>query len=370
MLKDMKLSVRQFMILVLIVTIGDSILILPSLTAAEAKQDAWIASIFSLLVGLPVVVLLYFTSKLFPNLTLVEYSEKLFGKWLGILVSMFFLSYPFFSAAAHLREIGDFMTTQIMPETPIEAIHIFFILVVLFAVRLGLEPIARTAEVFFPWLMILFLFLVIFIFPQSKIQHLQPILEEGIKPVLRGSLTFIAFPFMELVVFLMFIPFVNEPKKVLPSLLWGATIGGLVLIVITTLSILVLGSDLTARTFYPSYELAKKINVGDFLERIESLLTGIWLITIFFKITIYFYSVVLGLAQVFRLTDLRPLILPLGFILIPTSLIISPNIVYFSQVVGKIWPFYDFTYSVILPLLLLATAFFRKRWKLKSANSS
>lgn len=361
MLKDIKLSARQLMILVLIVTIGDSILILPSLTTAEAKQDAWIASIFSLLVGLLVVGLLHAASRLYPNLTFVEYSEKILGKWLGIVVSLLFVSYPFFSATAHLRELGDFMTTQIMPETPIESIHIVFLFVVLMAVRLGLESIARTAEVFFPWLMLLFLFLVLFVVPQVKLENLQPFFGEGIKAMLRGSLTFIAFPFTELVVFLMLIPFVNEQNKVLHSLLWGSVIGGLVLILVTTLSILVLGSELTSRTFYPSYELAKKIHVGDFLERIESLLTGIWLITIFFKITVYFFSTVLGLAQILRLTSLRPLILPLGLILIPMSLIISPNIVYFNHVVAKIWPFYDFAYSVVLPLLLIATAYFRKQ---------
>ena len=53
MLKDVKISVRQFAVLVMIFTIGTTILVIPSGLAADAKQDAWLAAMLG--VGLKFV---------------------------------------------------------------------------------------------------------------------------------------------------------------------------------------------------------------------------------------------------------------------------------------------------------------------------
>lgn len=60
--------------------------------------------------------------------------------------------------------------------------------VVIFTIRLGIETFTRTLEIFFiPVLILLFIFLVSII-PQANIQHIQPVFENGAKPVIRGTL--------------------------------------------------------------------------------------------------------------------------------------------------------------------------------------
>lgn len=359
MLENGKIGSRQLLILVVMLTIGDAILVLPSIPAMEAKQDAWIVAIVSVILGSLIVFLYHSISILFPNLTLVEYSEKILGKWLGITVSFLFLSYWFISAAAHLGQIGSFLSTHIMPDTPVQWINGLFLCTIIMATRLGLEPVARSAEIFFPFLLLLLLILIFFLLPEIKTQNMKPILEEGFKPIIRGSFAFIAFPFMELIVILMILPYVSEKQKIRKSLFLGALIGGLVLIVITTLTILVLGADQTARHIYPSYALSRKINVGNFLQRVEAIMAILWFITIFFKIGLYFYATSLGLAQTLRLKEYRPFTIPLGMILIVLSLVVSPNIVYYNNAIIKYWPLYDMTMGFILPMLLLTVARFQ-----------
>lgn len=353
MLENGKIGVNQFTVLVIIFTIGSSVLVVPSGLASEAKQDAWIAAILGVGVGLLFVWLYYTLGNFYPHMTLIEYSEKILGTWLGKVVALLFLSYFFILAALLLREIGDFMTTQIMPETPIQAIHIIFLIIVIMGARLGLEVLTRAAEIFLPWVIMLFIFLVIFLFPQIEFTKVQPMLEEGLKPVLRATFTFLGLPFLELVVFLMIFPYVNKRKQASKAFLVGTCLGGGVIIIITVFSILVLGADFTARNIYPAYILAKKINVGDFLERLEAIVAGIWFITIFFKLTICFYATALGLAQTLKLKDYRPLLLPLGMLVIVFSLVASPNITYFQTFIATIWTPYSLTFGLFLPLLLL-----------------
>lgn len=361
-------SARQLMILTILITVGDNILVLPSIPAVEAKQDAWISYLLGMAIGLPIVYLIRAAGSIYPQMTLVQYSQIILGRWIGAVVSLLFLVYPFLSAAAHVREIGDFMTTVIMPETPIEAVHILFLGIILIGVRLGLETITRASEFFFPLFVALFLALTLLLLPEVRVERILPMFEEGFKPIIRGSLTSAAFPFMELVVFMMIFPYVNEPKKVTRGFLLGACLGGIVLFVIILLAILVLGADITARHIYPSYALAKKISIGRFVERIEAIVAVMWILTTFFKITIYVFVLHLGIAQLFRLREYRMLVLPIGLMLAVFSLVISPNITYFSMVITKYWSYIDFTYAVMLPLVLAAGATFRKLLAKASMN--
>jgi spore germination protein KB len=365
MLENGKIGGQQFTMLVFMFTTGSSLLLAPSLLASEAKQDAWLAAIIGVVVGLLLTWLYQTLGNFYPDMTLVEYSEKILGKWIGKVISLLFFTFPFILSALVLRNIGDFITTQIMPETPIESIHIIFLIIVMMGTRLGLEPLARSGEILFPWSIVLFLLLVILISPQIELAKIQPILEKGMKPILHSALPFIGFPFLEMVIFLMIFPYVNKPKEAGKAFFRGTLMGGVVLILLTALAILVMGVDQTTRTLYPSYILAKKINIGNFLQRIEAIVTIMWFIAIFFKLTICFYASTLCLAQIFKLKEYRMLVFPLGMILVVFSLAISPNIVYNITVTPKVWTPYALTYGLFLPLLLLGVATVRKNVQTK-----
>ncbi|WHY56107.1 GerAB/ArcD/ProY family transporter [Peribacillus simplex] len=365
MLEKGKIGSRQLMILVILYTLGDSILVIPSIVASEAEQDGWISGIISVAIAPLLVVFLYDAlRKSYPDLTLVEYSQKILGKWLGIAISLLFISYFFITTATYMSEIGDFMINHIMPDTPIQVIMILFMSVVLMAARLGLEPLARSAEIFFPFVVILVLSLMILLIPEIKFQNLQPVGEGGLKQVIRGSIPFIVFPFIEPVAILMILPFVSQKDKIRKSLFIGQLLAGSVLIIITMLAILVLGPDLTARQNYPIYMLAKKINIADFMTRLEAILAIIWFITIFIRFSLFFYVTILGMAQTLKMQDYRPLVFPIGILLIAFTLIMSPSIVHYSKFISDIWPFYAMTFGFLLPLILLIIA------KVKKINGS
>src|SRR5690606_4475994 len=132
-----------------------------------------------------------------------------------------------------------------------------------------------------------------------------PVFEAGAMAIFESSLTVVGIPYLELVVFLMIYPNVNKSTKIGKALITGGLLGGLVIIAVTTLCITVLGWDFTARHTFPSYTLAKKIQVGEFLQRIEVFMAIIWMITIFFKLTICFYASALGLTQILKLKSYR-----------------------------------------------------------------
>ncbi|MBM7585791.1 spore germination protein KB [Bacillus pakistanensis] len=369
MLDNGLISTFQFMILTFLFTIGSAILVIPSILAAESKQDAPIAVILSIGVGMFIILIYTALANFFPKMSIVEIIEHLLGKWIGSIVSFTFIFFLYYNALALLLYVGEFMTTQLMPETPIESIMFLFIIIVIMGIWLGLEVMARSAEILCFWFIFLFIVLVIFISPQIDWKNAQPVLESGAKPITLTIVYFLSFTFFPLVALLMIFPArVNQLKNARKGFFLGSLLGGILLFIIVLLSILVLGPDQTARHLYPSYVLAEKINIGDFIQRIEVIIAVMWIISLYIKMTLYFYGSIIGFAQLFKFKDYRFLTLPFGMIMIPSALIFHPNVVHLQTFDTKTWPPYGITFGLILPLLLLGIAVIRK--KIEKSRSS
>ncbi|MDU0204096.1 MULTISPECIES: endospore germination permease [Paenibacillus] len=356
-----RIGVHQFTILTTLFTIGSAILIAPSGLAYDAKQDAWIAAILGLLAGLLLVILYQALGQRFPQQTLVKYCEELMGKWVGKAVGLLYFCFFFILAALVLRNLGDFISTQVLVDTPLQFTHIFFLAIVILGIRNGLETFTRTSEIFLPWVLLFFFLMFILLPTQMKVNNIMPILGYGFKPIVRASLPLIGTPYLELVVFLMILPFVNQTKKLGKAFLAGVSIGGSLIVIISLLSILVLGDDLTSVQMYPSFSLARRISIGSFLERLEVVMAGIWFITIYFKLTLCLYASAVALGEVFKLSEIRQLYIPLGMTLVVLSVVAYPNVAYFIKFASKIWLFYSGTFGLVIPLLLLGLAMIRKK---------
>lgn len=360
MLEKGKINAGEFEIIVIIFTLGSSILIGPSLLAAYAKQDAWIASFLSLFIGLFFIFLYNQLSSNYPKMTFVEITEKILGKWVGSAVSFLFLFYFLIISAGLLREIGDFLTTQIIVETPIQMIMIAFIIISMIGVKLGIEVISRTAIIFFPWMILMLILLFLFLIPEVEISNIQPIFGEGFQAITNATYRSLGLPYLELFIFLMITPFVTDKHKSKKAFYKGTIIGGVIMSILIIFTIVVLGADFTTRHAYPSYILGKQISLGTVIERLEVIVAIIWFFSMYFKLTICYYGITLGIAQVFKLNNYKILASPLAFSQVTSALILYPDTVYFKDFLVKTWTPYSLTICFFIPCLLLITAKVKK----------
>ena len=346
------ISVKQFTILVIMYTLGSSALVIPSTLTTFAKSNAWISSIIALGFGVLFVFLFSRISVVYPEKTFVEINQIVFGKWIGNLSSLLFMLPIFLTTVGNLREIGDFFTTQVMVDTPIHAIHILVLITAIYCIRAGLEVMARTCEIFFPWTAIFLVILILFLIPEMKLENLNPNFAKGMGPIIGAAYTYICLPFSQLVVFLMILPNVKKIPKARKFFFLGVIVGGIGISLITSLCLGVLGHDFTSRNMYPTYVLGKMINIGGFIERVEVLVAISWVFTIFFKLLVNTYALILGMTQILKMNDYKPLSFPIGFLLMVFSMTNYPNIVYFSEFTFEVWPLYSLTFFLFLPLIV------------------
>ncbi|WP_158630027.1 endospore germination permease [Cohnella sp. AR92] len=367
LLEKGRISTRQLAILIVFMTVGDSILILPSLTAEAADQNAWLSVILGGALAMPVLWIWGALARFYPQANLIEIVQSLLGKWLGGAVALYYSVYFFFVAAGLIRELGDFFTIQILAQTPLRAIHLLLLFVLAWGLAKGLEPIVRTGELFFPWFLLMLTALIVCLTPNLRPVNLKPFLSEGISPVLHGSLYVLVYPFAELVALLMVLPYVNRKANTKRDYYLAALFGGLIMLIIVLFSLLVLGPFLTSNQVYPTYALAKKVNIGNFLQRVEAVVAIIWVLSTFFKTAIHSYAFLLGMAETFKLQGYRRLIGPYVLLQFGMAYIITPNFTFYTDVLYKYWPFWDLTNALLLPLILLAAhAAGRKRTAVKA----
>jgi spore germination protein KB len=353
MFQNGKISPHQIKVLMALSYIGAYILRVPSTLAIEAKQDAWLSAVLGSVCGL---LLIWFYTKfeaLFGNLTIIQYCNKLFGKWLGGALSFLFVFCSFCNTLVFVWIVGDFITIQLMPETPLIVINLLFTITVAFACRLGLEATARAAEILFPWIIGGILSLFLFVIPDTKFDKLLPIFDSGIKPIIRATVLYNSVIPLTLVIFLMIFPScVGDTKGGKKALLTGTIIGSIIIIAAVLFSILVLGAESTERNIYPVYSLAKKISIGHVLERLEAITAMVWIVALFFETFIYFYGTAIGLAQVFQLKDYKPLTLPLGMLIVIFSVVIFPNTTYAAEWDTTTYIPFSLMYALLFPMLL------------------
>ena len=349
---------RQFYIMTFGLTIGTSILVIPSGLASTAREDAWIASLFSLAVNLVMALLYIFIARLHPGKNIFEIHEAACGKWPGKIISLLYLFYFMILTGTLLGDLGFFMSSEIMPETPIEAIQIIFLIAAVMSASMGIIALARVGELMFPWVLFLFLLLVLTLSPQIEWNHIKPILEDGFGPVLRAGLH--SAMYQELIVLMTFLPLVGKRKGGEKALLWGAVTGGIVLSLIVLLSILVLGIEQTENNTFPAYALAKTINIGNTLQRVEGILITLWILTFFIKISLLYLSILRGIQIVFKLKAPNYLIYPLAvlFILIAWNTYI--NTVYVNEIIAKVWGKFSFIFQVLIPFLIFSITLLKR----------
>jgi len=356
-----KINARQLNVLVFLYTIGTTVLVIPAGLASAAKQDAWLGGLAGIVIGVIVLGLYIALWRRYPGQTFVGICEAVLGRWLGTLLSIVFVLYSLIGAATVLFYVGNFYNINFLPRTPFLCITALFATIVVMGVRLGLETIARTTELMLPWFLILFVILVATLAPSIEADRIRPVFETGWRHILWAGFTFSETAFMPIVFLFAVFPKVDDGARAWKGMYITALAGGLCVVLVSLLCILILGPDITSRNMFPSYALVKKISIGNFFQRIEAALAGMWFITTYIKTTFYFYGWVTSLSEILKLKNYRSITLPCGFILVALSVVVYPDVVYMQEWDTVVYPPYIWAFCVAVPVLLWLAGLLRKR---------
>ncbi|GIO61853.1 MULTISPECIES: GerAB/ArcD/ProY family transporter [Paenibacillus] len=341
----MKLTKYQLFWLLFTMESGMTLLIAISPTFKEAQQGAPMA-IF--LAGVMSVLMTFIAAKLsllYPNDTFIEYVPKIVGKWLGNLIVIAYLLLWIGVAGIILRQYADFVQMTLFMRTPVWAIVLFMLFVIMYAVHGGIHIIGRCSEIIGPIIVINLVLFRLLTIKDLRPERLLPLLPAGgMIPVMKGSLPGASF-LGESVMIVMLIAFLTEKKRAISSGLWSVGIAAVVLLNVTLDVLMILDNTVPAKLQYPVYAVSQYISVMEFVQNLDILLVVGTCFSVFIKICLYLFMTSYGTARLFHLQKWRNILWITGLLVLVVAL--YPRNVDITQM--------DFPYfwkNVVLPIFL------------------
>jgi len=275
-----------------------------------------------------------------PNLTIIE-QAKAYTPVLGIILGLILVIFFILVAAYYLYDLADFLQT-LLPKTPTIVFSLMVIALGAFAIKLGLESLARLAVILIiPVLILIAVGIVPSLFTIDHPTIQMPL--DNWKHTVKGTI-FQSAVFGELLVLTMLLPLVNKPGSI-GKFIFITIFFAWFLIVALVFTLYGNFNIYTSQIIYKLFELYRDVG------RIESLFILLWVTTFLIKVSIFFYAAVKGLSDVFGLKSHGPLVWPMAVFIAFFSLVSFENYIDYLRFLIDIYPLVSLSVELGIPVL-------------------
>jgi spore germination protein len=347
---DQEIGSKDLAYIVSSMMIGVGVLTLPRLVANHTNAfDGWIsilcAGLFFLFFG-------WFLAKMisaFPKKTFFEYTTLIMTKPVAVILTVILGGAFLLTCSLEARVIANISKLYMFDQTPIEAVALAFLLVVIYAVSGSRIALLRLNLMFLPIVILITLLVQGFNITLFQVDNLRPTFSTTLTGYFNGAQE-TTFSFTGYVVILVYISLMNKPKDASKMTMIGIGIPIVLYLIIYTVAIAVFGHLATAQITYPTIEVAKEIEApGGFVERFESIFFTVWIMTVFnttsmaMDIAIHLFRSVLKISRKSLIYIISPIIYLIGM---------TPENTNQIQFLGKIVAYLGFFFGVVFPLFL------------------
>jgi spore germination protein KB len=365
--ENAKISATQFMFSIVIFIRSSSLL--SAFFFSITKQDSWLIVLFGTVVCIPLLWVYVALAKQYPDKSLIQINDEVFGRIGGKIVSVFYIWFFFTLTTLNLRDLGGFVNKSIMILTPNTVIISIFIILCAWSVYYGLEVVTRYSIVFTIISTAILIVSILATFNIMNFENFLPIFHQPVNSYIHGTHIISTIPFGELVVFLMIAPNVEGKEKGLAKYFYGGFfIAALLILLVILRDTAVLGNMLEFLSL-PSFEALRLATLFETISHIEILFAVLLILFLFFKISILFYTSILAVSHFFKIKSYRPLILPASALIVVYSITIFENVIMHTTISRGTTPFFWAFIEMILPFITLMVSYIKKAIK-KAAGSS
>lgn len=354
-----KITTSQAVILLITIILGTGILSLPRDAARIAGSDGWL---IVLLGGLLTLFGSFFTAYLirnFPEDTFVDYSEKLVGKFVAVLITLTFVIMLTTISSFITRNFAEVMNAYMLERTPKEFIIITQLLLAVYLIRHGIEPMARASQIMLPVLVVPIIAMYLIAIPRADFTELLPFMRTPLKTLIKGSLE-IEFSFLGFEVFLMMGPYLRSPKR--SNWIMFAGIGSSIIIYLFIVIIVfaALGVEDSKIILWPGMSIIRTVMVpGGVFERLDALILALWTIASFTSVSGYYYTAAITIFHLTGAKEFKHIVT----LLFPWIYLISviPKDVLQVLTFGKYLGALNLSLAILVPAFLCLVCFLKNK---------
>ncbi len=350
------ITLRQLRLLLILDIFGMGITILPQKAVQFGGQNGWLIILIGLVLSLLLLILINQVAKIYPNDSFVDYTCKILGRPLGILISFGFIIKIIIGVAMEIRIFSEILKEIMLFNTPFWIISFSMLILGSYMASKGYEARGHIAEIliFIVFIPLAFVFF-ISVF-DIDFSNLKPFFKEiSTIDALKGG-GYMIFYFTGIEFIFLVYPYIKEKEKIQKTTISAIVIVGLIMTVITTITIARFGKHDIMHQMWPVLEIMDTIDLpGSFIERQDALIMTFWIISIFMMVNAGMFFSALIFKDIVKVGTHT------------TFICICVPIIYFISflpanitIVYKIMDIFYFTfgifYIVILPIVLFIVA--------------
>ncbi|MBT2286772.1 endospore germination permease [Paenibacillus polymyxa] len=358
---NQRVTHRQMVLLVLLLSISGTLIQPHAQTIYHAEQHAYLSYVPVVLVMTASLWMLSRVQRRFPDKDLFQSLVERFP-FLGRVAGLLYILFFFFVLARDLRLTGDYISMTLLETTPISIVVLSLIVMGVFIVRGGLGSLIGMTELYVTLFLLNSVIVPFMLIQQINMDNLMPYFHIDVAGVGKGSWYIFSF-YGEMIA----LPFVVRGSDFrFKSVLSGIILSACLMMLIVTETIAAIGVPIASRLVYPSYELARQLQISDFLDRFDLALAAATLPTMITKIAFDLYFVCWGLKRMIPNVSGKVMTGPVALVGFVCAFWFFRNAIQLNRFTRE-WTWIAIVFEVLFPIVLFL--FLRPRKKDKQASS-
>lgn len=300
------ISVRQAMIMIVILFATPAIRYIPIYTATKAKNAAWLSPIVGLAFGL---IYLFVWSRLYKKYAKQSYIDiikDVMGKTLGQVIVALYFVWVTLLLAYNVRMYTERILAIAMPNVSIYIVLGLMLLLVWYVVKNGIIPLSKMCEIFFMLLALVFIIYSFLILPYIDTKNFIPITYKDILPVFDAGVSILAIFAYNILVFI-FNDKIDEKGEMKKYGFKSVVYMTLISLAVIIIPLGTFGWSTLIKMPIPFFNSMMQIFLFNTIERLESGLIIFWIVSDFVLIVIFVYSAIHIVRLSFNISNVKPL---------------------------------------------------------------
>ena len=283
------------------------ILVFPKIATQIILNKGNTSSLLVLVIGfilglIPLFIIIFLINKS-NNKSIFVYNKDNF-KILGSIINILYISLFLFLLFVLSYTILNFTINQLLVRNSYYIVAFIYSSLIALAVCKGKEIICRSSLILYFLLMISVIFGFIMLIPEVTLDNMLPIISTNYKTIISLAFT---IPSYSVLLFICILCLnkndIVDKEKLNKRIIQAYLVGSFIVLLFYFFIIGVYGIDLASIYIYPEYYLFKKINLFNFIQRVENIMATSFYISSFSGICFLIYFIKIYFKDTFKIEN-------------------------------------------------------------------
>lgn len=358
-----RITSRQAVLLLSMFRITLVISYTPALGLPPANQDVWIAVMLSFVYTLILRIPVLFLANKFNNLTMMEYTEKIMGKFIGkfiiIIYGIYFLAYSVFTLIIQSQFVG----VAVLTRTPYWIMIILVLVLSIYICIKGLVILYWSAELIIPVALFSIISLIILGLKNVDFNLMLPILSDSTFLEVNQGAIMLSFILTDILILVMSVSFLENKQDINKIFIKSNFYSVIVVAIVIIVTQGTLGVEQAKHSNYPFLIYTRLIDYSSVFERIDLIFVISWLSANVGRVIFYMYLSFMAFKHILRPKNDKALIYVINILVSIISLYLL-NIgtkIMSKGSLNTILMYISIIFVTLIPLIAMIVYFFRRK---------